>query len=192
MNQHSPERIRPTENTDNQLTTLTSGSVLVAREALQDPNFDATLVLICVHSPDEGSYGLVLNRVSHMPVSEIFDGCSTMKLTRQILIGGPVQQEELQIVQITDKPADGAYPISNNVYMGGRWSDLNEMIESNPENTHLFLGYSGWGPTQLESEINLGAWDVYNVDLIKLLHHCHMLAGVDTSTITSFLQSIVL
>jgi len=192
MTQHSPEKIGPTSDSNEQLKHLTSGSVLVAREALQDPNFDATLVLICVHSPDEGSYGLVLNRVSHMPVSEIFDGCAALKISRQILIGGPVQQEELQIVQITDSPADGAYPITENIYMGGRWTDLNAMIESDPENTHLFLGYSGWGPSQLESEIHLGAWDIYDVDLKKLLQHCHMLAGADTTTITSFLQSITL
>jgi putative transcriptional regulator len=192
MNQHFPEKTGPTTGNAEQLQRLTSGSVLVAREVLQDPNFDATLVLICAHNPDEGSYGLVLNRVSHMPVSEIFDGCAQLQLSREILIGGPVQQEELQVVQVTDAPADGAYPISEGVYMGGRWTDLNKMIESDPQNTHLFLGYSGWGPSQLESEIQLGAWDVYNVDLKKLLYHCHMLTGADTSAITSFLQTISL
>lgn len=191
MNQHSPGKTNPTTGNDRQLQRLTSGSVLVAREILQDPNFDATLVLICVHSPNEGSYGLVLNRVSHMPVSEIFDGCAQLQLSKEILIGGPVQQEELQVVQITDTPADGAYPISEGIYMGGRWTDLNAMLESD-QNTHLFLGYSGWGPAQLESEIQLKAWDVYNVDLKKLFFHYHILVGADTSAITSFLETISL
>ncbi len=187
--QPTPEQIRPTAGSEEHLKRLTSGSVLLAREVLHDPNFEATVVLICVHSP-EGSYGLVLNRISHMPLSEIFDGINGLNYSREILIGGPVQQSELQILQITDSPADGAYSISNGIYMGGKWDNITAMTEVELSNTRLFLGYSGWGPSQLESEIQLGAWDVYNVDIKNLLLNCHLLAGADTAAIASFLQSI--
>ena len=162
----------------------------MAREVLQDPNFDATVVLICVHGK-EGSYGLVLNRIAHMPLSEIFDGAASDR-SREILIGGPVQQNELQIVAVTDHPAEGAHQIDREIYMGGKWDDLDAMTESDPCTTRLFLGYSGWGPGQLESEIKLGAWDIFKVDIKQLLFNCHLLAGADSSAINSFLQSIAI
>ena len=189
MNHPFPEQIRPTSGSEEHLKRLTSGSVLLAREVLHDPNFEATVVLICVHSP-EGSYGLVLNRLAHMPLSEIFDGINGMNRSCEVLIGGPVQQGELQILQITGSPAEGAYQITPEIYMGGRWDDITAMITLDSLNTRLFLGYSGWGPGQLESEIQLGAWDVFKVDIKQLLLSCHLLVGADTAAITSFLQSI--
>jgi putative transcriptional regulator len=189
VNQPFSEENRPSTGSKVHLGRLSSGAVLRAREVLQDPNFESTVVLICVHG-DEGSYGLVLNRISHMPISEIFDGISTSNRPREILIGGPVNQHELQVLQITDTPAEGAYPITPDIFMGGKWDDTSAMIESAPTTTRLFLGYSGWGPGQLESEIKLGAWDVFAVDIKQLLRNCHLLAGADTSAITSFLQSI--
>ena len=179
------------ESSDNErgADQLTSGTVLVAREVLQDPNFKDTVVLVCIHS-DEGSYGLVLNRISHMPLSEIFDGLTEIPLTREILIGGPVQQHELQVIDITSTPAEDAFRLSEGIYLGGKWSEMNDMIQSDPSTTRLFLGYSGWGPGQLESEITIGAWEMYTVNLKALIINCHLLAGADFFTITSFLQSI--
>lgn len=189
MNQPFPEQLWPAEKSTRHIEQLTSGSVLLAREVLQDPNFEATVVLVCVHG-EEGTYGLVLNRISHMPVSEIFEGVSSAGRSREILIGGPVRQTELQIIEITEQPAEGAYQIVPGIYMGGKWDDISAMIDSPASSTRLFLGYSGWGPGQLTSEIQIGAWDVYSVDIRQLIVNCHLLAGADTTAIASFLQSI--
>jgi putative transcriptional regulator len=189
VNQPFPEQLWPAEKSTRHIEQLTSGSVLLAREVLQDPNFEATVVLVCVHG-EEGTYGLVLNRISHMPVSEIFEGVSSADRSREILIGGPVRQTELQIIEITEQPAEGAYQIVPGIYMGGKWDDISAMIDSPASSTRLFLGYSGWGPGQLTSEIQIGAWDVYSVDIRQLIVNCHLLAGADTTAIASFLQSI--
>ena len=47
-------------------------------------------------------------------------------------------------------------------------TDLQEILSQDPRNMRLFLGYSGWGAGQLESEVEAGAWEVWNVDLKKL------------------------
>lgn len=153
---------------ENSIKKLSCGCLLIARNELKDPNFESTAVLICVYS-SEGTYGLVLNRFSHMPLSEIFDGFKGLDLKREIFIGGPVKQEEVQIVQVTDTPVEGAFEIYPGVFMGGKWDSIGQMIETDPQTTRLFLGYSGWGPEQLEEEIKAGAWDVYKVDLIKMI-----------------------
>ncbi len=161
--------------------------VLLAREILKDPNFDSTAVLICIHS-DEGSYGLVLNRASHMPLSEIFDGFKGIDSKREVYIGGPVRQEELQVLQVTDTPVDDAFEVYPGVFLGGSWEGIGHMIETDPETTRLFLGYSGWGPDQLGEEILAGAWDVYRVDIKKLLLNPDKNFRIDSQSISAYLE----
>lgn len=171
------------------LNKLSTGSVLLAREILKDPNFDSTIVLVCVHS-SEGSYGLVLNRPSHMPLSEIFDGFHGSDLKREIFIGGPVRQEDMQVLQITDDPVEGAFQVAPRVYLGGKWDGIGHMIETDPSNTHLYLGYSGWGSGQLESEITAGAWDVYKVDIEKLLSDNSSNLLLDPKQLEAYLEKL--
>lgn len=156
-------------NQEEQLNRLRVGSVLLSREALEDPNFKETLVLICLHN-DQSTVGLVINRPSHMPLSEVFDVDTPLKdLSRKIYIGGPVQQEALQILQITDIPVEGAYQVAPQVYLGGEWNSLEDILSTDPTDTRLFLGYSGWGPGQLETEIRIGAWEVFSIPPRELL-----------------------
>ncbi len=169
------------------LKKLTTGSILLARDILKDPNFDSSVVLVCVHSI-EGSYGLVLNRASHMPLSEIFDGFQDSKLKREVFIGGPVSQDELQVLQVTENPVEGAFAIAPRVYLGGKWEGIGHMIETDPSRTHLFLGYSGWSKGQLESEVAAGAWDVYNINIEKLLLDGTSKLMVDLKQLISYLE----
>jgi putative transcriptional regulator len=167
---------------------LSCGVLLVARDILKDPNFDTTVVLVCVHC-SEGSYGLVLNRPCHMPLSEIFDGFNGSVMKREIYIGGPVNQNELQILQLTDTPVDDAFAVGPRVYLGGKWEGIGHMIETDPLTTRLFLGYSGWAADQLENEILAGAWDIYdNVKLEKLLSNGSKPFPVDPKSILSYLE----
>ena len=137
---------------------LGQGVVLLARD-LEDPNFSSTAVLLCQFGP-EGSYGLVLNRPSHMPLTEVFEEVPELVLKRdkfrRIYIGGPVQPGDLQIIQI-DQSAPGAMKLAEDVFLGGAWTDLDSILSQDPANIRLFLGYSGWGGGQLEAEVEAGA-----------------------------------
>ncbi|MBF0429910.1 MAG: YqgE/AlgH family protein [Fibrobacteria bacterium] len=147
---------------------LGAGSFLFSTNALTDPNFMSTVILICQHSED-GSYGLVLNRPAHMPLSEIFNSVDKYKnQIRRVHIGGPVQGSELQILQVSGEPAKGALEVVEGVYLGGYWDDLDKIIESDTRQIRLFLGYSGWGEGQLAEEIKMGGWEVYNADVKRV------------------------
>lgn len=187
----SNNEIHESSKKDTSSPQIKPGSVLCAKEVLQDPHFDGTVVLICAHDTT-GTYGLVLNRITHMPLSEIFDGLGAIPLSREIHIGGPVEENELQIIDISNTPAKDALEIAPGVFIGGDWKELNQMLSSEPDTTRLFLGYAGWGSGQLASEIALGAWDSFSVDVKKLLLNCHHLAGADLFAIQSFLRSISL
>jgi putative transcriptional regulator len=158
-------------NAQEQISRLKPGVVLLARD-MSDPNFNATAVLVCQHST-EGSYGLVLNRPSHMPLSEVFDKppewARDVARKQKIHIGGPVQPEELQILQVTTTPVPGSYRVAPEVYLGGYWGDLKDILTLDEKSVRLFLGYSGWGADQLAKEVQLQAWEVWSVDVKKLL-----------------------
>ena len=105
-----------------------------------------------------------------MPLSEVFDVDTVLKAERRsIYIGGPVQQETLHIIQITDSAAEHAYKIAPRVYLGGEWETLESILAEDLSTTRLFLGYSGWSPGQLEAEITEDAWEVYTIDLERFL-----------------------
>ncbi|MCU0609447.1 MAG: YqgE/AlgH family protein [Chitinispirillaceae bacterium] len=172
------------------LGRLASGVVLLARDVLHDPNFVATVVLVCIYAKEGGTYGLVLNRPSHMPLSEIFDGYTDADVCREVFIGGPVEQDEIQIVQITDKPVEASHKVAPRVYLGGKWEDIDAMMQGTEDSTHLFLGYSGWAAGQLEEEILNGAWDVLRVDVARLLTNCEKIMIPDVRSIGAYLETI--
>jgi putative transcriptional regulator len=176
--------------TRERLGRLGNGAVLLARDALQDPNFIATVVVICIYTSDGGAYGLVLNRPAHMPLSEIFDGFGALDEPREVGIGGPVQQDELQVLRITDEPQPESFQVGRRVYLGGKWQSIDQMLEFDRSSTRLFLGYSGWAAGQLEGEIEAGAWEVYRVDLEKLLLNPEKTIGADMTGISSYLESL--
>jgi putative transcriptional regulator len=185
------ENMQEENNFETYLKRLRPGAVLVARSELGDPNFEAAVVIICVYNND-GVYGLVLNHVSHMPVSEIFDGFAGLDNKKVIRIGGPVLQDELQILQLTDKPMDEAYEVIPGVFVGGKWQSIEQIVSTDNAETLLFLGYSGWEQQQLESEIIAGTWEVFNVDLRKLLSDSlHNITG-DMNDIRTYIKSIML
>ena len=171
------------------LKRLQAGSILISRSDLHDSNFKATAVLLCVHGQD-GVYGLVLNRLVHMPVSEIFDGFSGINVMKEIHIGGPVHQDELQIIQITEHPMEGAYQIVPNVYVGGKWGSIDQIMNADKTTTWLFLGYSGWSIVQLEAEVRASLWDVYKVDVNRLLMDPLQCSVKSIKEIVNYLESI--
>jgi putative transcriptional regulator len=172
------------------ISQLKDGSILLSREMLEDPNFKNTLVLVCMYKSD-GIFGLVCNRPSHMPLSEVFNVDSIYKYQkRNIYIGGPCRQETLHIIQITDKAANHAYKVGQKVFLGGEWESLEAILAEDISTTRLFLGYSGWAPGQLEDEIKAGAWEVYNVDLNKFLMQWKEPLYTDTNESREYLLNI--
>jgi putative transcriptional regulator len=188
MDQFKPEDSIKDKSSGTDQGLLGNGVVLLARDILQDPNFIATVVLICIYSKDGGAYGLVLNRLSHMPLSEIFDGYDQKH--REVFIGGPVQQDEIQIVQLTATPVKDSHRIAEGVYLGGKWEDIDHLLSLDQRTTRLFLGYSGWGPGQIEGELDQGAWEVFRVDLKKLLLDTDWSSFIDLRNIAEYLESI--
>jgi putative transcriptional regulator len=130
-----------------------SGSFLVARPILQDPNFVQTVVLLLKHGP-EGAFGLVVNR----PVE-------SEDLPFPVFSGGPCPAPGLIMLHGNQEWAalgeeETAPEVALGVYIGDAdcASRATEVAEEDQSRFRMFVGYSGWGPDQLERELAEGTW----------------------------------
>ncbi len=156
---------------EGRLTKPQSGSILISEPYLGDPNFERTVVLLCSHDSDEGSFGLVLNRMSNLKLSDVIDLYND-SFDMVLGIGGPVQYNTLHYVHRLPQLAQ-AVKLSEDVYWGGDFEMLRTMIGSGIVSTSdikFFLGYSGWTPGQLEEEIDKNVWIVNNNAANKLFN----------------------
>ena len=136
-----------------------TGMLLIAEPFLKDPNFMRTVVLMCRHEAEEGSFGFVLNKPFHQTLDELVPGLEGHALP--VYTGGPVQMDTLHYIhQYPDLPGD-SQRIGEDIYWGGDFELLKSMIRSgevSPEKIRFFLGYSGWGKGQLETEMGEKTW----------------------------------
>lgn len=132
------------------------GHFLVASPHLPDPNFYRSVVLIIRHD-EEGAYGVVLNRPTENTISEIWEMLSdeTCNNQQRINLGGPVAGPLLAI-HGHESYSEGL--ILPGVHMAQHKDLLAKIIEDDREPYRIFSGYSGWGPGQLEDELESGGW----------------------------------
>ncbi len=156
----------------NVLGSLAPG-MLIAAPPLGDPNFDRTVVLLAVHG-EEGALGFVVNRLAPMTLGELFvlAGYGDAGITdgSPVYLGGPVQPSSGWIVCIDPSlsAADaGVIPVGDRVRVTSSRTAFDALVHDvearapsrdDPKRRRVMLGYSGWGPGQLEGEIAAGAW----------------------------------
>jgi putative transcriptional regulator len=137
----------------------TRGQLLIAGPGLLDPNFWRTVVLIVEHS-EEGALGLVLNRPSETTVGEAVSELEELlDLDDPLYIGGPVQPSALIVLGEFEDPSDAALVAFDDIGVlasGSQDEDPAPVLRRG----RAFVGHSGWGPGQLDAEIERGDWIV--------------------------------
>jgi len=135
------------------------GRLLISEPFLPDPNFERTVVLLCEHNTD-GSFGFVMNKPSPLRLSEVLE--DLQGVSEVVYVGGPVQQDTLHFLH-RHSSIDNAVSIREGIYWGGDFervvSDL-DTAKLKPSDIRFYLGYSGWGPGQLEAELEQDSWIV--------------------------------
>jgi len=135
-----------------------AGDLLIATVSLVDPNFQQTVVLLCAHDDDEGSYGLVLNRPISAP-AELQEDYPFV--AGRLFHGGPVQQDAMQMLHSFGEELSGARQVLPDLWIGGSFEILQAGLKSGvltAEECRFFLGYAGWGRGQLAREFGAEAW----------------------------------
>jgi putative transcriptional regulator len=151
--------------------TSLKGRLLVALPPLVDENFDRTVVLLLEHS-ESGALGVVLNRPGERRIDDVLGQWAPHASAPAVLFqGGPVETESIIGVATCARSDDGG---------DSHWAPVFDTIGtvdlSIPPDEHdppidalrLFVGYAGWGPTQLEGELHAGAWIVADFAMADL------------------------
>jgi putative transcriptional regulator len=139
---------------------LGKGIFLVATPGLRDPNFRQTVVLLCEHGA-EGALGVVVNRPTAMSVSEALPHVPVLEGQRHVLFsGGPVQPNQVMLLYRLEQLPDNSHHVFDGVCLGGDMELVDKILTTNQgrEAFRAYIGYSGWGPGQLESEMKTGSW----------------------------------
>ncbi len=135
------------------------GQLLIAGPALVDPNFWRTVVLVIEHS-SEGALGLVLNRPSETTVGESVPQLEDLvDLDDRLFVGGPVQPSSVIVLAEFDDPTDAALLAFGDIGVLGTGAAPGELAAA-VKIGRAFVGHAGWGPGQLDDELERGDWIV--------------------------------
>ncbi len=145
---------------------LATGKILVAQRKLRDPNFAETAVLL-VYYDEDGAMGLVINRRTKFPLSRLFSDMQERRtLSDPVYVGGPVERTSgMALLRSATEPDESRHLFAN-VYLITKRTLLEKIVAAGKESSvfRVYLGYCGWAPEQLESEIEAGAWHVFPGD----------------------------
>ncbi len=144
--------------------SILEGKLLIAMPGMGDPRFERAVIFICAHS-DDGALGLIVNK----PTPELKFGSLLGQLNidvgppqREIRVhfGGPVENGRGFVLHSADYLSDSAtLQVNNDFGMTATLDVLEEIANGDgPDQALLALGYSGWGPGQLEDEILQNGW----------------------------------
>lgn len=148
------------------LTTSTgslTGQFLIAMPAMEDPRFQRTLIYMCAHN-EEGAMGLVVNRlfgtVTFADLVEQLDTTIATPANNQpVHYGGPVEAGRGFVLHSTDYVQEGTLMVNDKVALTATIDILRAISEKRgPQRNLLLLGYAGWGPGQLDAEIQANGW----------------------------------
>jgi putative transcriptional regulator len=133
------------------------GHLLIAAPVLIDPNFVRAVVLIAEHN-DDGAMGVVLNRPTEASIGDVVPDLSALVDEDEVVfIGGPVQPQGVMVLAQFGDPADAALPIDGELGFVALEADA-DAVEA--ERTRAFAGHAGWGPGQLDAEVEEETWFV--------------------------------
>ena len=139
--------------------------ILVANPGLRDLDYRQT-VLLAGPAPNGGHVGVILNRPTRRTLSSLFpEHEPSRKVLDPVYYGGPFSRGALvAIVKGDASPGTGAVQMMKNIYLAFRANTIDQVIESRPNDARYYVGYVGWRPGELKSELDRGVWSILSPD----------------------------
>lgn len=139
-----------------------TGSFLISTPQMPDPRFEEQVIYICAHG-SEGAMGLAINKPNMtFSLAEVLQGAELpipeIELP-PVYVGGPVELESAFILYLSDYSTEYQLEVSSTVSLSRETKVLEDIAAGiGPENYLFLLGYTGWGPGQLERELVDDGW----------------------------------
>ena len=147
------------------------GQMLIATPAMQDERFSRSVIYICAHS-SEGAMGIIVNQPAAnisfpdlLVKLDVIPAADAIQLRSRaggvkVLKGGPVETERGFVLHSADFFIENStLPIDQGICLTATLDILKAIARGKgPQSAILALGYAGWAPGQLESEIHDNGW----------------------------------
>jgi putative transcriptional regulator len=139
------------------------GQFLLAIPGLPDPNFAQTVTCMCEHN-ESGALGFIVNKVHPLLTGrELFEDlnihCDESVDSLEIYLGGPVQPSGVFVLHGPPFDWNESLKVSDSLALSNSRDILEAVaVQNGPESFMIILGCAGWGPMQLDSELNDSAW----------------------------------
>ncbi|MGB0959221.1 MAG: YqgE/AlgH family protein [Halocynthiibacter sp.] len=157
---------------DTSKPTDLTGKILIAMPSIGDARFEHSVIYMCTHS-EEGAMGLIVNKpMPNLNMVQLFDQLDIDVMDETIaeapvFFGGPVERTRGFVLHkgaLEDEDAE-AMELEDGLYLSATRDVLEALAEGRgPEAAVLALGYTGWGPGQLEDEIQQNGWLTVEAD----------------------------
>lgn len=140
-----------------------SGQLLIAMPGMPDPRFARTVIYMCAHN-DEGAMGLVVNKaMESLTFPDLLEQLEIQSPEPadqiRVLSGGPVESARGFVLHSSDYLQEATMLVNEEVGLTATIDILRAIATGDgPRKCLLALGYAGWGPGQLDSEIKENGW----------------------------------
>lgn len=144
-------------------TNTLANQLLIAMPGMQDPNFNSTVTLICEHNKD-GALGIVINRPLTLNLGGLFEQLDlsivdAKQIQDPVLMGGPVGTERGFVLHPSTHSYEHSLAVSSEINLTLSRDVIDAMAcGKGPGKSLVALGYAGWEPGQLESEMLANSW----------------------------------
>lgn len=141
---------------------LARGVFLVASPHLRDPNFAEAVILLVGHDGD-GSIGLIINRRTEVDLTTALPDVEELRgIKGRLFLGGPVARDRVILLVRSSLPPESSLRVVDDVFVTTSANVLRQMVSKtrSVEDLHVYAGYAGWAPGQLEAEVASGDWHV--------------------------------
>ncbi len=139
------------------------GQLLIAMPMMEDPRFARSVIYVCAHDAD-GAMGLVVNKeLESLSFSELLErvGVDLPPPDKQIRVhfGGPVESGRGFVLHTAEYDQGGTLTVDDAFAVTATIDILRDIVSgTGPDRSLLALGYAGWGPGQLDAEIQANGW----------------------------------
>lgn len=139
------------------------GQLLIAMPTMGDSRFERTVIFMCAHSA-QGAMGLVVNKLANqITFRELLDQLSVdapaVQRDIRVHFGGPVETGRGFVLHSADYHQESTLMVGEQVGLTATVDILRAIAEgAGPRLGLLALGYAGWAPGQLDSEIQANGW----------------------------------
>jgi putative transcriptional regulator len=145
---------------------LAPGKILIMQRDAPDPLF-AHSVIVLAHYDRTGALGLMIHYRSPLTIQQVLSGIKgAEKRADPMFVGGPVELKVVMALLRANSPPEDASHVAGNLYLLSSKQSIGAALSAGRKTAdfRIYLGYAGWGPGQLEREVRLNGWYIFDYD----------------------------